>query len=114
MTKAMPTTITITRLPDPKDIPPRSRSPLPGCKSWATNEVECYGGTLTSPIIWQGEQWAVTGYGIERRDRTYAIEAERLTEEDFRWPWEWHMNTKANVDVAHRRRSGNWYRRLPS
>lgn len=40
----------------------------------ATNEVKCRGQAL-APILWQGEQWAVTEYGLERRDGTYAVKA---------------------------------------
>jgi hypothetical protein len=38
-------------------------------------------GEALSEIWWQGRQWAVTDYGLECRDGTYAIERERLLEE---------------------------------
>jgi hypothetical protein len=31
-------------------------------------------------VWWRGRQWAVTAYGLERLDGTYAVEASRLTE----------------------------------
>ena len=37
-------------------------------------------GTALHPIWWRGRQWAVTNYGVEALDGTYAIEARRLTE----------------------------------
>ena len=37
-------------------------------------------GTALHPIWWRGRQWAVTTYGVEALDGTYAIEAKRLTE----------------------------------
>jgi hypothetical protein len=38
-------------------------------------------GVALHPILWQGREWAVTTYGIERRDGSYPIEANRLCEE---------------------------------
>jgi hypothetical protein len=40
--------------------------------------VKVQGETLKQ-IWWQGKQWAVTEYGIECRDGTYAIKAQELT-----------------------------------
>ena len=40
--------------------------------------VRVRGDALTQ-IWWQGKQWAVTQYGIECRDGTYAIPAKELT-----------------------------------
>ena len=37
-------------------------------------------GTPLHAIWWRGRQWAVTNYGVEALDGTYAIEARRLTE----------------------------------
>jgi hypothetical protein len=45
------------------DAPPRYN---------ATNAVHCRGKRL-SRIIWRGQQWAATAYGIECRDGTYSI-----------------------------------------
>jgi hypothetical protein len=39
----------------------------------AGNPVRCRGEELSSPIYWQGRQWAVTAFGIECRDGTYVI-----------------------------------------
>jgi hypothetical protein len=33
-----------------------------------------------SEVWWQGRQWAVTAYGLEQRDGTYTIKADRLVE----------------------------------
>lgn len=44
-----------------------------------TTHVERRGEVLDE-VWWQGRQWAVTSYGIERRDGTYAIEADRLAQ----------------------------------
>ncbi len=54
--------------------------------------------------IWQDRQWAVTEYGIEARDGTYTIAAERLSETcEFRGQrlpfWPLHMAEKSWVDV---------------
>lgn len=54
--------------------------------------------------LWQGRQWAVTEYGIEARDGTYPIKAERLSEtreymgqQLLDWPL--HMAEKDWVDI---------------
>ncbi len=54
-----------------------------------------------SPILWQGRQWAVTEYGIERRDGTYVIEKSRLDESraDGAVDWLAHMGEKTWVDA---------------
>jgi hypothetical protein len=55
-----------------------------------TNEVRLRSDPLSEPIYWQGRQWAVTSYGIECRDGTYTIAANRLTEELLQeHPWTW-------------------------
>ena len=56
-----------------------------------------------SEVWWQGRQWAVTAYGIERRDGAYVIEARRLAK-DLRSsrPYSWivHLgDTKDWVDL---------------
>lgn len=38
-------------------------------------------GEAVHEVFWQGREWAVTAYGIERRDGGYPIEASRLCEE---------------------------------
>ena len=61
-------------------------------------------GELLYEKIWQGRQWAVTEYGIEARDGTYTIAAERLPEtREFRGQrlpfWPLHMAEKSWVDI---------------
>ena len=41
------------------------------------NSVKCLGESL-SDILWQGEQWAVTTYGLECRDGRYHVEANQF------------------------------------
>ena len=48
------------------------------------------------PIIHRGVQWAVTTYGVEALNGTYAIPKDRLTEPD----WEEHMHRKTWVNKA--------------
>jgi hypothetical protein len=64
----------------------------------ASNAVPCRGDKL-SRIIWRGEQWAVTSYGIEARDGTYAITKHRLWENEDRHGWIEHMAGKGWVDL---------------
>src|SRR4051812_32559167 len=45
-------------------------------------------------VWWRGRQWAVTAYGIECLDGTYAIEASRLAEEIGSFAWPEHMSEK--------------------
>jgi hypothetical protein len=71
------------------DAPPRYH---------ATNVVVCLSGKL-SRIIWQGEQWAVTAYGIEARDGTYTITKHRLWEDEGHHGWVEHMSGKGWVDL---------------
>ena len=62
------------------------------------NEVTRRGVKALSTILWQGRQWAVTTYGVEARDGTYAIEAVALWDtEDGGWVW--HMAGKGWVDL---------------
>jgi hypothetical protein len=65
----------------------------------ATNAVDLCGEELSRPIYWQGRQWAVTGYGVERRDGRYAIDATRLWEQDESYGWVRHMAGKKWVDL---------------
>jgi hypothetical protein len=61
-------------------------------------QIHPMGEPLTKPIHWQGRQWAVTAYGIEKRDGTYVIEADRY--EDTLCGWVNHMAvTKDWVDL---------------
>jgi hypothetical protein len=52
-------------------------------------------GQRLHPIIWQGSQWAVTTYGIEARDGTYAITKDRLSDPH----WIDHMAEKEWVNI---------------
>ena len=54
-------------------------------------------GERLSPIWWQGKQWAVTERGIECRDGTYFIAADRLPGTNPSWPI--HMAGKTWVDL---------------
>jgi hypothetical protein len=65
----------------------------------AGNLVKCRGEELSTPIYWQGRQWAVTPFGIECRDGTYFIERDRLWENDDRHSWVRHMAGKTWVDL---------------
>jgi hypothetical protein len=49
-----------------------------------------------SRILLKGKQWAVTTYGLEALDGTYATPKGRLGESD----WFEHMSRKTWVDVA--------------
>ena len=61
--------------------------------------VRLHGNPL-SPAVWRGKQWAVTTYGIEALDGTYAIEMGRLQEDLPDWSWIRHMGLKDWVDLA--------------
>lgn len=58
----------------------------PPVKHWSRlcpqsrNPVHCRGEALDDPL-WQGEQWAVTTYGLECRDGTYHVQKEKF------WQW---------------------------
>jgi hypothetical protein len=56
------------------DAPPRYE---------CNNKVHCRGEPLSTPIYWQGRQWAVTPFGIERRDGCYTIGQHRLWEDEW-------------------------------
>lgn len=57
----------------------------------STTEVRCRGEALSEPIFWVGEKWAVTSFGIERRDGTYTISKDRLWEQEPEWSWKQNM-----------------------
>jgi len=60
-------------------------------------EVTVRGDPL-SDLWWQGRQWAVTSFGLERRDGTYYIDAHRLAENIDTVGWPLHMTRKAWLD----------------
>jgi hypothetical protein len=60
--------------------------------------VRVRGERLSRPIYWRGHQWAVTKYGIECRDGTYVIEADRY-EDCQPVGWVRHMGAKDWVDL---------------
>jgi hypothetical protein len=64
-------------------------------------EVACRGDEIPiDQILWQGRQWAVTTRGIERRDGSYFIEADRLNETRDAMPdWPLHMAEKTGIDI---------------
>jgi hypothetical protein len=66
----------------------------------ATNKVKQRFGRL-SKVIWQGKQWAVTSYGLERRDGGYHIAKRDLwTNDDANWGGLiGHVGRKLNVDI---------------
>src|SRR5262245_5711961 len=64
----------------------------------ATNRIQNRGDRL-SKIHWQGRQWAVTRFGVECRDGTYAIERERVWEDEECGGWILHMAEKDWVDL---------------
>jgi hypothetical protein len=76
--------------PNVEALPPAQNYPI----RIATNEVKVRGEALSEPILWIGEQWAVTDYGIECRDGTYVIEKNRLWEDEESYGWRRHMAAK--------------------
>jgi len=60
--------------------------------------VSGLGEPLSEPIHWIGRQWAVTAYGVECRDGTYAIEASRLWENEKDHGWVMQVGNKTWTD----------------
>ena len=60
------------------------------------NEVPLKGQSL-HPVLWQGKQWAITSYGLERRNGCYAISLDDLYRRPL-WQWARHLESKAWVD----------------
>lgn len=58
-------------------------------------------GEAPDGVIWQGRQWAVTAFGMEKRDGTYPVPARNLTMHDSKEGYDWirHMATKGWVDL---------------
>lgn len=62
----------------------------------------CVRGEPLHRVLWRGEQWAVTEYGIECRNGTYAIKSARLMQKRYgtdRYDWPIHMAEKGWVDT---------------
>ncbi len=65
-----------------------------------TVRVRGLGEKLSQPVYWIGRQWAVTSYGIERRDGNYVIEAARYEcQPEPEYSWVRHMAGKTSVDL---------------
>jgi hypothetical protein len=64
-----------------------------------SDRVEVIGDPLHRPVHWVGRQWAVTAYGIERRDGLYPIQMERLFEKEAYGGWVGHMAGKVWCDL---------------
>lgn len=62
-------------------VPDFSLPPMRGARpvEMDTTPVACLGEELDE-IWWRGRQWAVTSFGVECLDGTYAFEAKRLAE----------------------------------
>jgi hypothetical protein len=65
----------------------------------ATNTVKCRGDRL-SKVLWQGQQWACTAYGVEQRDGTYQVQKNRLWKDEGTYGWVQHMAEKPWCDLA--------------
>ena len=63
------------------------------------NHVRVRGERLSRPVLWRGRQWAVTRLGLECRDGTYFIAADRLDENEAQYGWVRHMSGKNWVDL---------------
>jgi hypothetical protein len=77
-----------------------ARNLTPPPRPQARTNVRVRGERLSKPILWQGRQWAVTGYGVEARDGCYAVPRRNLWDNDFRHGWIMHMAEKNWVDLA--------------
>jgi hypothetical protein len=64
------------------------------------DEIDVRGEELSLPIYWIGRQWCVTAFGVEARDGTYSIAADRLDEEEAQHGWVMHMAEKEWCDLA--------------
>jgi hypothetical protein len=68
-------------------------------------------GRLSKPLLWQGRQWSVTGYGVEARDGTYPIPKKQLWERNGSHGWEEHMAEKNWVDMRDFLAALSWARK---
>lgn len=50
-------------------------------------------------IWWQGREWAVTSYGIEKRDGTYYIPKADFSLHGDKWSWPEHLAAKGWPDI---------------
>ncbi len=66
----------------------------------STTEVRLLSEPLHKSQYWTGRQWAVTSYGIEKRDSKYAIPKARVWEDNEGYGWVEHMEEKEWVDLA--------------
>lgn len=62
------------------------------------DEVKVRGEPL-SDVWWQGREWAVTSYGIEKRDGTYYVPKSDFGLHGDRWSWPEHVAAKGWADV---------------
>lgn len=86
-------------------VPDFSLPPMRGARpvEMDTTPVACLGEELDE-IWWRGRQWAVTSFGVECLDGTYAFEAKRLAEgcskgDSPQASWIVHMAEKSWVDL---------------
>ena len=65
----------------------------------STNDIPLYGEALDE-VWWVGRQWAVTRYGLEKRDGKYFVQKNRLVE-NLREGWSWigQIGCKSWADV---------------
>jgi hypothetical protein len=68
-------------------IRPRQRIELPILARQAAPDAVPIRGEPLSEVWWRGAQWAVTSYGLERLDGSYAIEARDLLHQAESWGW---------------------------
>lgn len=86
-----------------RDIPRRKKWPkpdqTPAYGDGGRVEVKARGEPLTEPVYYLGRQWAVTAYGVEARDGTYCIDADRLWQSEPEWDWIRQVCGKEWVDA---------------
>jgi hypothetical protein len=56
-------------------------------------------GERLSKILYRNNQWAVTVYGIECLDGTYAIKKDAIKNTHPKYKWKKHMSGKDWVDI---------------
>jgi hypothetical protein len=65
-------------------------------EGWPAVSVQ---GQSLSDVYWHRRQWAVTKHGLEARDGSYEISADRLWEKERFGGWVQHMSLKKSVDA---------------